>query len=82
VFHKLVIILAELRCRWKVITIVDPRKPRVIQANLAEKIWVFVIIVCLTYHWLQFDGCSVYNKLKVKFIRCSKEIECYTEYYY
>jgi len=42
----------------------------------------FFVIVSLTSHWSQFGGCSVYNKLKVKFIRCSKEIECYTEFYY
>jgi len=40
VFHNLVTILAELRCRWKVVTVVNPRKPRVIQANLAEKMRV------------------------------------------
>jgi len=53
----------------------------VIQAKLAEKIWVFVVIVSLTFYWSQCVGCSVY-KLRLKFIRCSKEIERYTEYCY
>lgn len=75
VFHNLVTIPDELRCRWKGTTVVDPRKLRVIQANLAEKMCVFVVIVSLTSHSSQFGGCTVYNKLKVKFIRCPKEIE-------
>jgi hypothetical protein len=73
--------LAELYCRWKDITVVDPQKQHVIQANLAEKIWVFVVIVSLSSHLSQFVGYSVYNKLRLKFIRCSEEIERYTDYY-
>jgi hypothetical protein len=68
----------------KGIAVVDPRIPRVIQANLAEKIWVLVVTVSLTSHWSQFGGFSVYvyNELKVKSVSCSKKIEWYTEYYY
>ena len=73
VFHNLVTILAELHCSWKCITFVYPRKQHVIQAKLAEKIWVFVVIVSLTFYWSQCVGCFVYNKLRLKFIRCSKE---------
>jgi hypothetical protein len=82
VYHNLVTILTELRCRWTGIIVVDPRKPRVIQANLAEKMWVFIVIVSLTSHSSQFGGCYVYSKLKVKLICCPNEIEWCTEYYY